>query len=96
MVMTVLEAQVPQNRIDDVRKVFEEGTAELPPSIVETYLVQDTTQPTLFRLNTIWRSMEDLQKMRSSGEKPKGVQMFEAVGAKPMLMVFEVIVHKSR
>ena len=95
MVMTVLEARVPAERLANVEQVFREGMAALPAEIVESYLVRDTKDPSLFRLNTIWRSMEALQAMRQSGVKPKGVQMFEAVGATPSLSVFEVVVHST-
>ena len=91
MVMTVLEARVPAERAADVDRVFREGMSPLPPEIVESYLARDTKDPSLFRLNTVWRSMEALQAMRESGIKPKGIQMFEAVGATPSLAVFEEI-----
>jgi len=96
MVMTVLEARVPAERLGEVEKVFREGMAPLPPEIVESYLVRDTRDAALFRLTTVWRSLEALQAMRQSGVKPKGVQMFEAVGATPTLGVFEVVVHSGR
>ncbi len=95
MVMTVLEARLPPSRLADVLPVFEEGARELPPEIVETYLVRDTADPSLFRLNTVWRTREDLERMRASGIKPKGVQMFEAVGATPSLKIFEVVLHRA-
>ena len=93
MIMTVLEARVATNHLSDVERVFREGMQPLPPEIVESYLVRDTNDPSLFRLTTLWRSMEALEAMRKSGVKPKGLQMFEAVGAKPFLSVFEVVVH---
>ena len=96
MVMTVLEARVPADRLADVEKVFAEGMSPLPPEIVESYLVRDTKDPALFRLTTVWRSQEALQAMRASGVKPKGVVMFESVGATPSLSVFEVVVRSAR
>ncbi len=93
MVITVLEARVPEDRIGDVEAVFRQGIVNLPPEIAETYLVKDTSDSTLYRLNTVWRSRQALDAMRASGVKPKGVQMFEAVGANPTLSIFEVVVH---
>jgi heme-degrading monooxygenase HmoA len=95
MVLTVLEAHVPTERLSEVERVFSEGTAQLPPEILATYMVRDTKDPTLFRLNTFWRTREDLDRMRNSGEKPKGVVMFEAVGAKPTLSIFDVVVQRT-
>ena len=96
MVMTVLEARVPVERLSEVERVFDDGMSPLPSEIVESYLVQDTEDPALFRLTTVWRSMEALQTMRQSGVKPKGVQMFEAVGATPALSVFEIVIHRQQ
>src|SRR5688572_11044002 len=96
MVMTVLEAHVPAARLSDVEQVFREGMSPLPPEITDSYLVRDTKDPSLFRLTTVWQSMQALQAMRQSGVKPKGVQMFEAVGAIPTLSIFEVVVHSHR
>ena len=93
MVITVLEAVVPVDRHDDVERVFREGMRELPDAIVESFLTRDTKDSSRFRLATVWRSAEALEAMRASGVKPKGVQMFEAVGATPTLSVFGVVVH---
>ena len=96
MVMTVLEARVPNERLAEVEPLFSLGTAQLPPEILATYLVRDANEPTLFRLNTVWRTREALEAMRGSGLKTKGVQMFEAVGAHPTLSIFDVVVSRTR
>lgn len=94
MVVTILEAHIPEGRLKEVEPVFREGTATLPPEIKETFLVQDSNDQTLFRLITVWRSQEGLDRMRSSGEKPKGIQMFEAVGASPRLTINPVVLNR--
>ena len=95
MLMTVLEARVPANRLAEVDAVFREGMKGLPEEIVETFLVRDREDPSLFRLTTIWKSMEALLAMRNSGVRPKGVLMFEAVGARPDLTAYDVVVHAA-
>ena len=95
MIMTVLEARVPSSRLSQVEGVFKNGMKDLPPQIVESHLVRDTNDPSLFRLMTVWRSFEALQELRASGEKPKGLQMFEEVGARPELSVYDVVVHAA-
>ena len=91
--MTVLEARVPADRLGEIEAVFRQGMTDLPPEIVESYLVKDSRDASLYRLNTVWRSSQALEAMRASGVKPKGVQMFEAVGARPALSIFDVVVH---
>ena len=96
MVMTVLEAHVAKDRASDLERAYREGTAELPPDIVETFLIRDTNDATAFRITTVWSSREALDKMRASGVKPKGVQMFETAGATPQLSILDVVVHRRR
>lgn len=95
MVMTILEARVPPERAADVAPVFSRGAAELPPEIVGTWLVRDTKDPGLLRLCTVWRDRAALDAMRASGVKPKGVQMFEEVGAAPTLGIYDVVMHRG-
>ena len=95
MIMTVLEARVPANQVSRVEGVFRDAMKDLPPEIVESFLVRDVNDPWLFRLTTVWQSMEALQSMRQASVQPKGVQMFAEVGATPALTIFQVVVHAT-
>jgi hypothetical protein len=95
MVMTVLRAHVAADRVADLERAYREGVAELPLEIVETFLVRDAHDPSLFRIMTLWASRDALAKMRSSTEKPRGILMFEAAGANPELEVLEVVASGS-
>lgn len=89
--MTVLDAQVETGRAGDLEREYREGTVQIPPEILQTFLVRDTRDATRFRIVTIWESQAALDAMRASGVTPKGVQMFQAAGASPELSVFDVI-----
>jgi heme-degrading monooxygenase HmoA len=91
MVMTVLEAHVARNRIGDLESAWRDGSRMLPPGLVESFLVRDQRDDTLFRIVTIWSSREALEEMRASVDKPKGVRFFEAAGATPQLSIFDVL-----
>jgi quinol monooxygenase YgiN len=91
MVVTMLEAEVAHERVGDLERAFIAGALAVPPEIVDTFLVRDEQDETLFRIITIWVSREALDAMRASGEKPKGVQMFEAAGARPTLVILDVV-----
>lgn len=95
MVVTVLTAEVAADRVADLEQAYREGTGELPPDIVETFLVRDASRAEHFRIMTVWRSREALEAMRASGVTPKGVQIFQAAGATPELSVLEVAVHRD-
>jgi heme-degrading monooxygenase HmoA len=96
MVMTVLEARVAPERVAELERLYDEAASALPPEIVETFLVRNSRDPDLFRIVTLWASREALAAMRASGETPKGVQVFQAVGAGPHLSVFDVVAHGER
>lgn len=91
MVVTVLKADVDPARTGELEETFRGATGELPPEIVETFLVRDSHKPNRYRIMTVWASREALEKIRAMSETPRGVQMFESVGAKPELSILEVV-----
>lgn len=96
MVITILQAQVAEDRVADLERAYREGAAELPADIIETDLVRDVADGDVFRIMTRWVSRDALERMRASGIKPKGVQIFEAAGATATLSIQEVVVHRSQ
>ena len=90
MVMTILEAEVAPDRVEELERLYREATAVLPAGIVETFLVRSSRTPDVFRIITVWADRAALAAMRASGETPKGVQIFQSVGAGPELTVFDV------
>jgi hypothetical protein len=84
MVLTVLEARVPPDRVPDLLRAFEETRmSALPPFIVRSFLVRSDRDLDVWRIMTVFRSREELDAMRTSGQTPRGVEMFRAAGAEP-------------
>ena len=94
--MTVLAARVAPERAGELERIYRETAASLPPGIVETMLIRDAQDAEAFRIVTIWKDRAALAAMRASGETPKGIQMFRAVGAEPVLAVFDVVTRGVR
>lgn len=90
MVITILEAHVAETNWSAFQSDFKARTVELPPQMIRTYLLQDTADPTLWRIVSVWESREALNEMRNSGETPTGVIMFRSAGAEPKLSIFNV------
>lgn len=91
MVLTVLEACVHPDRVPDLLRAYEETrTSPVPPFIVRSYLLRSAQDPQTWRIMTIFRSRQDLEAMRASGETPRGVVMFRAAGAEPTFSLFDV------
>lgn len=95
MVMTILEAHVEPAKSSGLEKEFTEATKKLDEGITQTLLVKSLSDPTLWRILTIWSSREALNAMRSSGETPRGVLLFRAAGAEPALSIFDVRAHSA-
>jgi antibiotic biosynthesis monooxygenase len=90
MVITILEAHVSIESWDAFQADYKNRTAQLPPQMVQTFLLQSTADQTLWQIISVWKSRESLDEMRNSGETPTGVVMFRNVGAEPKLSIFNV------
>lgn len=90
MVMSVLEARVAPEGWEALRKSYSSRTVELPPGIVESFLVQNATDSAIWRIVTVWRSQDALEAMRRSGTTPTGVLIFRDAGAEPVLTIYSV------
>jgi hypothetical protein len=95
MVVTMLEARVPEEHVSGLVDAFNATSDALPPFIVESFLVHASNSD-LWRIVTVWASQDDLDKYRASVETPEGVRMFRSAGAEPTLTVFDVAAHATQ
>ncbi|SRR6266536_102811 len=92
-VVTVLEARVAPERAAALQAAYADaGEGPFPPGFVRSTLLRHASDPTRWRIETIWQSHDALAAMRGTG-KPRGLQIFEAAGAEPSLSVFDAIAH---
>jgi len=94
-VMTVLEGRVAPDQWETLRRAFASGGDNLPPQMLQTFLVQSAQDPSLWRGITVWRSREALDEYRRSVATPGGVLFFRSAGAEPTLSIFEVVDHRA-
>jgi hypothetical protein len=88
-VITILEAKVSEDKWDVLRKGYL-GLKKGRGGPLQSFLTQLKDDPSAWRIITVWKDMETLQKMRSSTEVPGGVLVFRNAGAEPTLTIFEV------
>ncbi len=93
MVMTVLEARVAPQKQETLRSAFQSAVQRLEEGIVETYLVVDSKDGTVWRILTVWKDREALNAMRRSGSTPRGVLIFREAGSEPSLSILDVSAH---
>ena len=90
MVITILEAHVGAENWVSLQNDYKNRIAQLPPQMIQTFLLQAPADQTLWQIVSVWKSREALDEMRNSGETPEGVMMFRNVGAEPKLSIFGV------
>ena len=92
-VMTILEAHVDPDKAAMLEQAYADGTASPErrgQGPVESFLIHSTSDPTLWRILSVWISREALDEMRRTTAVPAGVLMFRAAGAEPTLSVFQI------
>ncbi len=95
-VITILEAHVTPEQIDTLKRAYRRETERLDAGLEQTFLMQSTTDSTLWRILTVWESREALARMRQSGQTPRGLLMFREAKAEPMLSIFDVSAHAEK
>jgi heme-degrading monooxygenase HmoA len=91
MVMTILEAYVSEENWSALEQAYRLAAQQRDPGLVQSFLIHSSKDLDLWRILTVWSSREALDKMRSSGETPRGVLIFRSANAEPILSVFEVV-----
>ena len=90
MVVTILEAEVAPDKAAMLEAAYREGIEHLDAGISQTFLLHDFRNTSLWRILTVWESRAALEAMRQSGQTPRGVLMFRAANAEPVLSVCDV------
>lgn len=92
MIVTVLEARIPSDRVDELQEGFNELLGKgLPPAIVESDLVQKDEDPAIWQLVTLWQSREALFEYRRTQPVPEGLLLFRSVDVEPSVTFFDVV-----
>jgi hypothetical protein len=86
-----LEAQVAPDKAALLEVAYKQGIERLDAGITQTFLLRSSKDSNVWRIITVWESRDALEEMRRSGETPRGVVMFRAADAEPMLSVFDVV-----
>lgn len=93
MLMTVLEAHLTPENESRLIQAYRNGTKELSSQLVQTYLLHNASDRSLWQIVTVWQSREAFYEMQQSFGTPKGVTIFRAAGVEPKLTVFDVEAH---
>lgn len=90
MVMTILEAHVAKENWAALEGAFNKASQYHDAGLERSFLIHSLKEADLWRILTVWSSREALDKMRGSGETPRGVLIFREANAEPTLSVFDI------
>lgn len=88
-VITFVEGNVPSSKREEFESAYEvlKGNPK-PEGLIASYLLQDVNNG-LYIIETVWKSQESLDKMRSEG-KPAAIKLFDKAGVKPILKAYNM------
>ncbi|HEU5347225.1 MAG TPA: antibiotic biosynthesis monooxygenase [Ktedonobacterales bacterium] len=89
-IMTVLEGHIASEHWAALTEGFARISTERPSELLTSYLVQNTTDPTLWRTVGVWSSQQAFDDFRSSVQAPPPLVLFRSLGAEPALAIFEI------
>jgi hypothetical protein len=86
--MTVVTAIVPASSEDELLATFRLVTEELPPEVLQTFLVRGDAND--WTVTSVWRSREHLEEHLRSGETLDSIQLLRIAGGDPTYTRFDV------
>jgi len=89
-IITIVEGIVPEDNWKAVTEGYSTITTSVPEGIIESFITQERNQPELWRLVTLWGSLDRLKEMQKNNSVPSGVKIFKDVGVEPQVKIFDV------
>ena len=96
MLVTILEGRVTSERWNTLSDMYRKGIKQLPMALLQTFLIQDTKDTTIWRIISEWRSKEEYENLRESEELDSVcLEMFRKIGVEPTRRIFEARGHHA-
>ena len=89
-VITAVEGRVPVSKEEEFETAYA-SVGAFPPGLIRSSLLRNNNNPEVYRIETVWESREALERMRSSTQTPEAIKLFQKVGVKPQLEIYEVV-----
>ena len=91
MVMSVLEANVPPAKWEELKIAFRRATEIIPPQIRETILIQSIENPCIWKIVTCWHAKRNTRVVQDENLKCGAAEIFKAVGVVPRQGLFNIM-----
>lgn len=91
-VITIVEGRVPISKAREFETAYASLKQDvLPPGLIRSSLLRNSDNPEIYRIETVWESREALEKMRSSTQTPKAIELFQKVKASPRVEIYDIV-----
>ena len=91
-IITIVEGKIPINKTKEFEKYYAELKKEpFPEGLVRSSLLRNKNNPEIYRIQTVWQSLEILEKYRNSTETPTAILLFQKFGVTPKVEIYSVI-----
>ena len=91
-VITIVEGKVQISRAREFEAAYESLKQDaLTQGLIRSSLLRNSENPEIYRIETVWESREALEKMRSSTQTPKAIELFQKVKASPRLEIYDIV-----
>ncbi|KCZ73258.1 hypothetical protein ANME2D_00321 [Candidatus Methanoperedens nitroreducens] len=91
-VITIVEGNVPISKAEEFETAYASLKQEtLSPGLIRSYLLRNSNNPEIYRIETVWESREALEKMRRSTQTPKAIELFQKIKATPHLEIYDIV-----
>jgi quinol monooxygenase YgiN len=91
MLLVTLEARVSPEQEKTLTRAYAHAMRRRPAGIVQSFLTQDSVDPTVWRIYTIWKSREALEAHYRSDAPMPSAYAFHLAGLIPVGMTSEIV-----
>jgi hypothetical protein len=96
MYVTILSGHVAHENWDPLKKSFEQVGKRPPKALIESVLIQNEDDPTLWQIVSFWSSREAFKEAERKEETNLCVKMFCDAGSVPSRRGYPLIARYSR
>jgi len=94
MVLVIMEAHVPPEQEETLTRAYAHVMRHRPGGVLQSMLTQDSHDPTLWRILTVWESHEALEAHYRSNTTMPSAFAFHLAGLVPVATSSEVIAYE--
>ena len=91
MVLVTMEAQVTPEQEKALTRAYAHVMRHRPDAILQSMLTQDRLEPSIWRIHTVWKSLEAMEAHYHSNEHMPSAYVFHLAGLIPTATSSDII-----